>query len=175
MRRQINAPELHQFYLQIGAALWHIQYLEETLVSFIVLKISKERRCAGQAVTMADAQALLDKNRKLTLGPLLDVCMKRKIVPPELQARFAAFKLERHWLVHQSLRENGDDLYEDNARAAVFKRIDALGEEAAALKAIVFGDMTKWTLAQGLSQADVAKRAEEALRTLKGAPPQGRT
>ena len=130
MRRQINAVELHDFYHEVGATIWHIQYLEDALVSFLVLKICNERRHAGQTVTMPDAEMLLAEKRKLTLGPLIDGCIKYKIIRSAEQARYAAFKLERHWLVHRSLMENGDDFYDDATRQAVFMRIAAMREEA---------------------------------------------
>ena len=105
----MNADELADFYRRIGAALWHLQYLEDILVSFLVMKIIHERRCAGQTVTASEAQTLLADKRRITLGPLIEACSSRKIIRLEHQARFETFKIERHWLVHRSLVESGDD------------------------------------------------------------------
>jgi len=111
MRRQMTAGELEDFYRRIGAAIWRLQYLEDILVNFLTLKLVHERRCAGGTVAMAEAQAQLAEKRKLTLGPLIESCVSKKIISRERVQRFEAFKAERHWLVHRSMIENGDDLY----------------------------------------------------------------
>lgn len=168
MRRQINAVELGEFYTLIGRAIWHVQHLEDAMVTFLSVKIIHEDRCAGQAITPAAAQILLADKRKITLGPLIESCRSRKIIQPEHQPRFAAFRVERHWLVHQSMIENGDDLYVDATRNAIFKRIAAIEEEAISLKQLVFRDYESWMVARGVNTADAAQKAEEELRKLKG-------
>lgn len=169
MRRQINAVELGEFYGLIGKAIWHTQHLEDALVTFLTVKIIHERRCAGQPIEPADAQTLLaDKRKQLTLGPLIESCRSRKIVQPEHQLRFEAFKIERHWLVHQSMIENADDLYLETTRNGIFKRIAAIEEEAISLKKLVFRDYESWMVAHGLNTATASQKAEEELRKLKG-------
>ena len=49
MQRQMNADELEDFYHRVGAAIWHVQYLEDVLVSFLAMKIISPKRSAGQA------------------------------------------------------------------------------------------------------------------------------
>lgn len=88
MRRQMNEHELADFYRRIGAAIWHLQYLEDILVNFLCLKMAHERRCSGDTVSMPDAEALIAEKRKLTLGPLIESCTSRKIIRPEYRARF---------------------------------------------------------------------------------------
>lgn len=38
MRRQINSDELHYLYTKLGQAVWHLQYVEDALVPFIIIK-----------------------------------------------------------------------------------------------------------------------------------------
>lgn len=133
MQRQMNAAELEDFYERVGAAIWHVQYLEDVLVSFLVMKISSPKRSAGQA-TAAPVNALLAQKRRLTLGPLIQACIGQNIITPALEPRFETFRADRHWLVHHSLVESGDDLYKEAKRQAVFRRIYSVEEEAIALK-----------------------------------------
>src|SRR4051794_37833119 len=49
MQRQMNADEPEDFYKRVGAAIWHVQYLEDVLVSFLAIKIISPKRSAGQA------------------------------------------------------------------------------------------------------------------------------
>ena len=91
-----------------------------------------------------------------------------RIIRPQEQSRFANFKLERHWLVHRSLMESADDLYDNSAREAVFSRIVAIRDEAISLRAIVFGDLQNWADAEGVCREAVDMHAEEELRKLRG-------
>lgn len=164
----MSADELADFYQRIGAALWHLQYLEDVLVNFLVMKIMHERRCAGRTVTASDARTLLADKRRVTIGPLIGDCSSRKIIRPEYQARFEAFKIERHWLVHRSLVESGDDLYDDTMRNFVVSRIGAIQQEASSLKGLVFSDCQSWVAAHEVDLEAVHDQAEDAIRKLKG-------
>ena len=164
----MNVDELDHFYRRIGAAIWHLQYLEDVLVNFLVAKIVDQRRSDGQTVTSADARVLLTQKRRMTLGPLIQACIEGNIIRLELQPRFEAFKQGRHWLVHRSMVEDGDHLYADADRDAVFSRIMSVQEEALSLKKFVFADFESWISAQGVDLNMAQDRAENALRKLKG-------
>jgi prolyl oligopeptidase PreP (S9A serine peptidase family) len=165
----ISADELAEFYRKIGATLWHLQYLEDVLTTFLTSKIVHERRCAGRKVAVSNAQALLVQKRRMTLGPLIKSCSNRKIIRPEHHQRFESFKIERHWLVHRCMVEIGDDLYVESTRDAVFTRVTAIQEESISLKKLVVDDFNAWMAAHGLDLGAAQKRAEEAVRKLKGA------
>ena len=164
----MSAEELADFYQKIGAALWHLQYLEDVLVNFLVIKIIHARRCAGQTVTASHQRTLLADKRRVTIGPIIKACSSRRIIRPEDLARFEAFKIERHWLVHRSLVEGGDDLYDDATRNSVVSRIAAVKQEAMSLKRLVFGDLEAWVAAHGVGLNAVQDQAEDAVRKLKG-------
>lgn len=164
----MNDQELGDFYRRIGAAIWHLQYLEDILVNFLCLKTVHERRCRGDSVLMPDAEALIAEKRKLTLGPLIESCTSRKIIRPENRARFDAFKIERHWLVHRSMIESGDDLYHDATRNAVLSRVAAIQKEARSLRSVMFQDLQSWVASHGVDLNTVNNQAANAIRKLKG-------
>jgi hypothetical protein len=168
MRRQITNDELADFYRRIGAALWYLQHLESALVNFLSVRIIHERRCAGQEIGASEADSLIVDKRKITLGPLIDTCRSRKVIKSEYGARFETLKTERHWLVHRSLVESGDDLYHNATRAAVFGRIAAVEEEACSLMDIISKDLASWLSAQGVDLEAAQNEAEDAIRKLKG-------
>ena len=163
----MDTDSLAEFYQRIGAALWHLQYLEDVLASFLTLKLLNERRRAGQKITPEDAYSLLADKRKLTLGPLLESCRSKKIISAERQPRFEAFKLERHWLVHRSLVENGDDLYKEATRNAVLNRIGLIQEEAIALKNLVGKELETWGAGHGINPEAIDVEARSAIEKLK--------
>jgi hypothetical protein len=163
----VNENEFGEFYRRIGAALCHLQYLEDVLVTSLTAKIIHELRCAGQTMTPNDAQTLLaDKRRDLTLGPLIDSCISKKIVRPEHQERIKALKLERDWLVHRYIIENGDDVFATATRSVSFSRITAIQEEATALKKIVAADLERWFAKHGVDVDAAKNQAKEEMRNL---------
>jgi hypothetical protein len=168
MQRQMNADELDEFYRRVGAAIWHVQYLEDVLVSFLAMKILGPKRSGGQAISAAETDALLTQKRRLTLGPLIQACIGQNIITPALEPQFETFKTDRHWLVHRSVVESGDDLYNDAARDAVFRRIFSVQEEAISLKKLIGADLETWLNAQGVDVEAAAKQGEDVLRKLKG-------
>ncbi len=167
-RRQINADELSVFYTRIGAAIWHIQYLEDVLVQFLTIKIIHQKRRSGKSPTPEESKAILAKKRKLNIGPLIKACVAREIIPSEYQARFEAFKEERHWLVHRSMVNNGNDLYLDATRNAIFSRISAIEEEADFFKQLIFEKLEKWVSERGVNLESAYNTAEKAIKNLKG-------
>jgi hypothetical protein len=167
----MNGAELGEFYRRIGAALCHLQYLEDVLVTFLAMKIIHERQCAGDTFTTNDAQTLLaEKRRVLTLGPLIDSCISKKIVRQEHKERIKALKRERDWLVHRSIFENGDDLYAAATRNAVFSRVTALQEEAISLKKLAVADLEGWGVSHGVDVDAAQSQAEEEQRKLNNQP-----
>jgi hypothetical protein len=168
VRRQMNEYELGDFYRRIGSAIWHVQYLEDILVNFLCLKTVHERRCSGETVSMPDAEVLIAEKRKLTLGPLIESSISRKIIRSENRARFDAFKVERHWLVHRSMIESGDDLYHETTRNAVLDRIAAIQEEARSLGSVMFQDLQSWVASHGVDLDAVNNQAADAIQKLKG-------
>jgi hypothetical protein len=163
----MNADELADFYRMIGAAIWHIQYFEDVLTSFLSAKLIKEQQNAGQVIPEKNAHALLAKNRRITLGPLIKLCAEKGIIRPEHQKQFEVFKENRHWLVHRSMVEIGDGLYSESDREAVFKRIDIIRNEAISLKKLVVGDFDIWLTTHGVDVTAAQQQAEAAVRKLE--------
>ena len=52
------------------------------------------------------------------------------VLSEELMSALIAFKEERDWLVHRSMNENGDDLYLNEDRQALFERLEEFAEQA---------------------------------------------
>ncbi len=169
MRRQITASELHDLYHAIGGALWYLQYLEDVLVKFLATKALHARRAGGAAVRMRDADEVIARmQRTMTLGKLIQDGGAEGVIRNECLERFRAFKVERDWLVHRSMVENGDDLYLDATREAVFGRIEAIRNEAASLKQIIVEDLESWMAAHGIDVAAAQRQGEQEIRRLKG-------
>lgn len=169
VQREVTAAELADLYHCIGAAIWHVQYLEDVLVSFVTIRIVHERRCAGEIVDTAAAEKFLKKNRRLTLGPLLKAARQKSIISPADEAEFESFKEARHWLVHRSMVGNGDDLYFGPTRVAFFRRVQDIQDRAILLGKRVAEDMGAWASAHGVDPAEAERQAAAKISKLRGA------
>ena len=163
MQRQINEDELAIFYHAIGAAVWHIQYLEDALVTYVVLKRHKRK-----PTTESDAYDRLEQERKGPLGAIYGRAKEEGIVPKEMEKRFSTFLNERNWLIHRSKTESSADLYNDDLRTKMINRIIAVQDESVNLKQFIFESMQAFVHAQGVDMASVYMVANETIRKLKG-------
>jgi hypothetical protein len=164
MRRQITGEELAALYHDVGACIWHIQYLEDVLHTFLTIKI--EIKEPGR-VEKNEATALLDKHRRATLGNAIRTAESAKALPQELIDQLRALKNERDWLVHRSMHQNGDGLYTDHGREAVFSRLAALQEKTIFLKSQIMSEAEAYCSGHGLS-AQANALAERKIAELRG-------
>lgn len=162
MQRQINEEELDSFYRAIGAAIWHIQYFEDALVSFVVLKRHKRNPTAERK-----AYDRLERERRGTLGSIYGRAKDEGIIPKEMEARFETFLNERNWLIHRSKAESSSDLYNDNLRTRMINRIIFIQEESLKLKQFIFEKMEAFVRAHGVEMASVYSGANETIRKLR--------
>jgi hypothetical protein len=158
--RDVNPEDLAEVHCRIGHALWQIQGCEDVLVYFIgtVLKMPPSR-------ARHEAMAVVDQLRTCTLGGLIAELRKAKSTGSvsEFESRVNHFLNERNWLVHHSWRENHADLFNPERIPRLFKRLEALSQEASDMRHYFCRITTAWTQEQGVSE----KRIEnEMARTL---------
>src|SRR5882762_1672526 len=81
----------------VGDALWHVQELETTVATYLVLVHGFQSQVAQE-----EAETLLEKSKKKTLGQLVHGLKGTDDVPTELTARLSTFVERRNWLAHRS-------------------------------------------------------------------------
>lgn len=116
----------------------------------------------------AQAEAVLAKHRSHTLGISLRIAREGQVLSPSLQDRLEKFKEERDWLVHRSLQESGDDLYIDERRSLILKRLAGFSEEAVILQRLIYAEVEQFVVAQGVSREWIENYAAHLERVLKG-------
>lgn len=164
MRRSLTPTELHDVYAAIGAAVWHLQFLEDVLVTYLVMRLKLKR-----PVTMERAHAVLvDERRRKTLGTLLRDAKTARLVHGETAEAAQVLLEERNWLVHRSMHECSDHLYTDEGRDALLSRLRALKERAIQLKKKLYNDLAEWCERQGLDIAQAEALAVEQFRRVRG-------
>lgn len=165
MRRQIHPEELEFLYHSIGKCIWHIQYVEDALHTLLTLKV--EIKTPG-VVAENKAYELLKKHRRATLGTALRTAKENRSLPDDLFARLSKLKEERDWLVHRSQHQDGDNLYTDNGRQAVFQRLEALQAEAVSLQPAIYDQIRAFVESHGVSSEKATEIAKQDIAALKG-------
>ncbi|MEA5410768.1 hypothetical protein VB737_03215 [Synechococcus sp. BA-120 BA3] len=165
MRREITSNELAALYGSVGRCIWHIQYLEDVLHTHLTLKV--EIREPGR-VTAAEAHELLAKHRRASQGTALGTAEKHGVLQSELLAELRTLKDERDWLVHRSMHQDGNSLYTDEGRNAVFSRLEALMQKSLHLKSKVIAETEAFCTGHGISSEQTEKLAREKIARLRG-------
>jgi hypothetical protein len=149
--------ELHAL---IGIALWKAQAFEDALAYFITLVLKLPPSRAEKEV-----RAVLAKMQSKTLGNLIaELRMaKTSTAVTEFEQRVNQFVDERNWLVHDSFRENGTDLFEPQKLPPLFARLNAISDEALALQKRFGESVVEWTKAQGIDQSTIDAETKKRL------------
>ena len=165
MRRQLTADELDALFQSIGRCIWHIQYLEDVLHTHLTLKI--ELREPGR-VTEEEAREMLAKHRRATLGIALKTAKKHNALDPKLLNDLENLKDDRNWLVHRSMDQDGDSLYTDEGRYAVFTRLESLMDTTLNLKKRLLAETEAFCSSHGVSPQQAGKIGQQIIARLKG-------
>ncbi len=165
MRRQISSDELDYLFNRIGAAIWHLQNVENALVPLIIIKgIAIELNSIKESVALKHEAKL----SKLTLGMLIGKLKEMDIVEPDFLERLREFNNERKWVVHNSVFESGDHLYTSDGRDSFFSRIERFLEEAIDLHKHISGLVVEYSVNKGMSPQQIELHTINEIRKLKG-------
>lgn len=155
-RRQINAEELQVFFKLIGSGIWYLQHVEDALSTYITVKADIKERGGTSA---ENAERLLSKHRRNTLGTSIRIAKDRQVLDPELLAMLEAFKVERDWLVHRSMDENGDDLFLNSDRLRLLLRLNKFSEDAKRLQRLIAEELEDFVVSKGVSREWIHQKA----------------
>ena len=164
-RRGMNEDELPVFFSLIGQGIWYLQHVENALNTFLTVKGDiKEIR----SVSEDEGEKMLSKHRRNTLGTSMRIAKEKDILSSELMFALNTFKEERDWLVHRSMNENGDDLYLNKDRQALFERLDDFAEQARSLQKMIAKELEDYVVGKGVSREWIHRRAIRDINRKKG-------
>ena len=154
----LDPQKLHDLYAAIGAAVWHLQFLEDALVMYLTMRTMK------RPFSLNVANEVLAKQRRRTLGTLLKEAKAAGLLLTETAKAFAVLE-ERNWLIHQSMHEESDGAYNDANRQKLVARVADLKDRSIALKKALYGELASWCKRQGINvdaaEASALKRFNE--------------
>lgn len=154
--------ELEEVYTSIGKAVWHLQFLEDVLVTYVTMRLRIK-----QPTTLETAMDTLTRERKKTLGSLFSDAQAGGLIQGDVATAFRLLVDQRNWLIHRSMHECNDGLYRDVERESFVNRLDALTEEAIRLKKLLYNDVRSWLAAQGVDVAGAEALGEVQFRRLR--------
>ena len=164
-RRGMNEDELPVFFSLIGQGIWYLQHVENALNTFLTVKGDiKEIR----SVSEDEGEKILSKHRRNTLGTSMRIAKEKDVLSKELVSALNTFKEERDWLVHRSMNENGDDLYLNKDRQALFERLDDFAEQARILQKMIAKELEDYVVGKGVSREWIHRRAIRDINRKKG-------
>ena len=163
MPRHLSPEQLHEVYSSIGAAVWHFQFLEDVLVTYLTMRLKLKR-----PITPEKAQAILAAERRKTLGMLITEAKASQLVQGDLAEAVAVLLDERNWLIHRSMHECNDGLYAGFGFEAFLVRVHTLRERAIELKKRLYSDTEAWRGGQGVDLHRVEATAAAQVRRMRG-------
>jgi len=167
-RRQINAEELNVLFTLIGSGIWHLQNVEDALHTYITIK--RDVKVRG-AMAAEQVEAILLKHRTRTLGISAKISREAQVLSPSLQERLEAFKEERDWLVHRCVHQHREDLYMDEKRNELMRRMEGFTEEARTIQKLIAKELEDYVVSQGASRDWIYRHAEDQINKLSGKKP----
>jgi len=157
---RIYTPELSNMFFLMGEAIWYSQQVEVGLSVSITLKGEIKKR---GSVSKDKGDVTLAKHHANTLGTSIKIAKKKNIYSQPLIDRLGLFKDERDWLIHRSVRLNGEDLFVNEDRHKLFRRIELFTDEAIALNGEILVDLTQFSAKQGVSTGWVEAYGKELI------------
>lgn len=151
----MTPDELHEIFAAIGSAVWHLQFLEDVLVTYLTMRLRLTSRASKER-----GYQILAKERQRTLGSLLTEARKAGLVHGDVAEGFKALLDERNWLIHRSMNDVNDHLYSSAGRDAFLFRVRELADQAIILKKALVDDTIEFCKQNGV---DVCRAEAEAV------------
>jgi hypothetical protein len=158
MHAQLSTVELNALYNAIGKAVWHLQYTEGALQTFLTVKIDIQK---PGVVSQEQADTLHAKHQRATLGTSLGIAEKHSALDQTLLQRIRILKEERDWLVHRAVRERGEHFNSPEEQARILERLGAFAIEAISLQFAISQELELYLRGCGMDTARILEQARQ--------------
>ncbi len=165
MSTPMNADLLGNMFASIGAGVWYTQWVEGLLQTYVAFKRDIQDR---NTVTEAEAEGIIMKVRKSSLGTVLKFSEAATVLSNDLQNKVNSFNSERIWLIHYAAVEKGFKLYVDDQHRAFIDRVAQFTEEAKSLYQAISKEFEDFVVSKGVSREWVDRKAQEIFREMEG-------
>ena len=163
MKQPYTEQDVNTLYNLLGMSVWHLQHLEKQLTTFVTLVILHKKKKNEKVITEKNAGEFLQKYQKLTLGPLIGLSKKEKIIPEELYNRFEKFLYERNWVIHKCVINEYLSLRSEKNKKLLFTRIRNFANDGRDLTEEMFRLHKSWFKNCGYNLKEAYIKAEAIL------------
>lgn len=141
-----------------------LQHLENVVATFTAMIILQKRRDKSKNVSEVFAYRTLEKQKKLTLGPMISNAKREKSIPASLHKRFEFFLKERNWLIHNCITTDYLSLRSEKNKTTLFNRLNNFSEEAMALRKEIYNLNNEWFSEKGYDLNLAFENAKKLIR-----------
>ena len=138
----------------VGFALWQLQSLEETAVTWVVVRLHASRGMGREA-----GVELSKKPERRTLGSVLKELREAGVVPAELAEELLAVLELRNWLVHRARKEFHGMLTSDELLISLHSKVSAIASRALAAQKSAAAELEQFVLSSGVSKETIDREA----------------
>lgn len=153
--RQEAANRVGQLMQSIGYAVWQLQGLEDTLATYIVVRLRE-----SQGVGLDKGADLTAELTRLELGKLIAQLRDADILPAVLLQRLGTLRNERNWLVHRAWRENHGVVASPERLTRLVQRLATLAEDALALNKHMAAEVETFVRSAGVTREYIDREAD---------------
>lgn len=137
-------------YCFIGEALCKIQHVEQALSHSITLKMNPTE-------TKEKADEILIQHQSFTLGKAIKLAIKENLYCLTLQEELNSFLVKRNWLVHKAIFENRNDLYTNDKKEELFRKIKSITDKAESIQHQIEHDLINFCSARGKDMSKIVE------------------
>ncbi len=158
-----KANDVQELFRLVGKGVWMLQHLENAIAYFTTMIILQKRRDKSKNVSEEFADKTLEKQKKLTLGPMISTAKREKSIPPLLHNRFDKLLKERNWLIHNCITTDYLSLRSENNKYRLFERLEEFADESMLLAKEIHNLNDVWFSGNGYDLDFAFKNAEKIL------------
>ncbi len=152
-KKPVN-QEVVVLYTYIGEAVCAIQHLEDHLSCSIVMKT------IPQNTPKKEADAQLEKRRRLPLGSAIKEAKKKKVFSDNIQIKLEAFLPKRNWLIHGGISRYREEQFVASVDKNILEKVKALSNEVNEIFHLLETDLLSYCESNGRDMSKVRAAIE---------------
>lgn len=147
-------PYQIKFYTFIGEAISSLQYIENALSRYVIIK-------AFGRISRTEADQHLKKYRVKTLGQTFKIMKENNLFPEVILNKTEELLEERNWLIHSSSDEIQDGIELEQQINNLASRIKSISIKASELINLIDGHILDYSELNGVDMSGVRKSIEK--------------
>jgi hypothetical protein len=151
---------LRHLFEMLGCAVWQVQQLENTLASYVTIRLRDSR-----GVGLERGLAIDHTEQRRTLGSVARELAESGVLLNETAGELERIRTERNWMVHRLSREAQGVLDIRESYFCVLTRLQWTADASLALSKQLGREIEEYVVKAGVSPEFIEKEARRLLRS----------